>query len=209
MLGQAKGIGSMAPGIHSPKTYIGDDKSPGSGPYPAVYPYLTDDSLPDHTIYAPKSPPKDIKLPAIIFGNGGCMNAGSMYQNILREIASHGFIVLANGAPGKAGGGFSLAKQTSMKSMTESLNWIVSGGANAKFGQIDASKIAAAGQSCGGLEAYAASYHEDRIKQTILMNSGVIDEANVYLLAELKAPVALFIGGPKDVAYLNVSVPSL
>jgi hypothetical protein len=41
---------------------------------------------------------------------------------------------------------------------------------------------------------------------TILFNSGVIDEKKVYLLKELKSPIAYFIGGPKDIAYPNVGV---
>jgi hypothetical protein len=40
---------------------------------------------------------------------------------------------------------------------------------------------------------------------TILFNSGVIDDRKAYLLKELKAPIAYFIGGPKDIAYANVS----
>jgi hypothetical protein len=60
--------------------------------------------------------------------------------------------------------------------------------------------------SCGGLEAYSASYHDSRVKTTLICNSGVIDEEKKYLLAELKAPVAYFIGGPKDIAYKNVCI---
>jgi hypothetical protein len=60
--------------------------------------------------------------------------------------------------------------------------------------------------SCGGLEAYSASYHDPRVKTTLICNSGVIDEAKKYLLAEFKAPIAYFIGGPKDIAYKNVSL---
>jgi hypothetical protein len=65
------------------------------------------------------------------------------------------------------------------------------------------------GQSCGGLEAYSASYHDDRIKMTILFNSGVLDDSKKYLLKELKAPVAYFLGGPTDMAYVNVSSETL
>jgi hypothetical protein len=57
------------------------------------------------------------------------------------------------------------------------------------------------------LQAYSASYHDDRIKLTMLFNSGVVNEEKVYLLKELKAPVGYFIGGPLDIAYNNVSLP--
>jgi hypothetical protein len=47
------------------------------------------------------------------------------------------------------------------------------------------------------------------VKRTVLFNSGVIDAEKRYLLKELKAPVAFFLGGPKDVAYPNVRSPSV
>lgn len=81
-------------------------------------------------------------------------------------------------------------------------------GKAAKYGTIDTSKIATAGQSCGGLESYSASYHDERVKVTTLFNSGLLSAEKSYLLAELKVPVAYFVGGPKDIAYLNVCSPS-
>ncbi|KAF2663118.1 hypothetical protein BT63DRAFT_419308 [Microthyrium microscopicum] len=199
---QAKGLSGFSPGSKSPKTTVVDDQSPGSGPFPAAY--FTDPSLPDHTLYAAKSPSKN-KLPVVVFGNGGCVNVGTMFQNILREIASHGFLVIANGpAVTNATGLANLANQTNISAMKASIDWVMAGAANGKYGAVDTSKIAAVGQSCGGLEAYSASYHDDRVKTTVLLNSGIIDEPKVYLLAELKAPVALFNGGPLDVAYPNV-----
>jgi dienelactone hydrolase len=202
-------------GSESPKKDVFDDGTPGTGKYPAKR--LTDATLDDHTIYAPITPPTDIKLPVLVFGNGGCANTGSSFTNLLTEIASHGYLVIANGAPASnPGGGLDFAsilsglfsgakmKSSSIKQMTDAVDWVVKGSA-AKYGSIDTDKIAASGQSCGGLQAYSASYHDDRIKQTILFNSGVIDDNKVYLLKELKYPVAYFIGGPKDIAYANVS----
>jgi dipeptidyl aminopeptidase/acylaminoacyl peptidase len=185
----------MAPGKDTPKVIVMNDNLPGSGPYPAAY--FSDNTLPNHTIYAPKSPPKDIKLPVVIWGNGGCGSSGVSFQNFLREVASHGFVTIANGAA--TGGTF--VTQTKMNLMTESLDWVMKDTAVKKYGNIDSSKIAAAGQSCGGLEAYSATYHDDRVKTAMIMNSGVIDEEKVYLLGELKVPIAYFIGGPKDIAY--------
>jgi dienelactone hydrolase len=213
------GTGSIF-GTESPKKDVFDDGTPGTGKYPAKR--TTDPSLGDHTIYAPITPPPaDVKLPVLIFGNGGCGNTGSAFTNLLTEIASHGYFVIANGAPASnAAGGpmgdisFSsivsgllgsgaATKSSSIKQMTDAVDWVVKGEA-AKYGNIDTTKIAASGQSCGGLQAYSASYHDDRIKQTIMFNSGVIDDNKVPLLKELKSPVAYFIGGPHDIAYANV-----
>lgn len=193
------------------------DGSPGTGPYPAGY--RTDPTLPGHTIYAPKTPPSGIKIPVIVWGNGGCLDSGTFFQNFLTEIASHGFLILANGAPapggqlpasnllaGLASGFGGIVKGatliSSVSEQARSIDWATTGGAgNGKYGDVDASKLAVAGQSCGGLESYSASYKEDRVKLTVLFDSGILSESKLPLLKELKAPVSYFLGGPKDIAY--------
>jgi hypothetical protein len=55
------------------------------------------------------------------------------------------------------------------------------------------------------IKAMSTSYHDDRVKLTLVLHSGLIDETKLYLLKELKAPIAYIIGGPKDIAYNNVS----
>ena len=77
-------------------------------------------------------------------------------------------------------------------------------GNGAKYGSINTSKIAAAGQSCGGTEALSISYHNDKVKLMFVVNSGALNERARPWLKELKAPVAYFNGGPRDIAYKNV-----
>jgi hypothetical protein len=51
----------------------------------------------------------------------------------------------------------------------------------------------------------STSYHDDRIKLTLVLHSGVVEDSKAYLLKELnKYPIAYIIGGPKDIAYNNV-----
>jgi dienelactone hydrolase len=220
-IGKSKGdrsggmqMGSLlATGSESPKGR-GSPNDPGTGAYPAHM--VSDPTLPGHTVYAPKSP-TNVKIPVVVWGNGGCIANGASFQGFLTEIASHGYLVLANGASGAAAKGAKGAKgkagggmlgmfggsSTKVSDLVASINWVEKGSA-AKYGNVDATKIAAAGQSCGGLEAYSVSYHEPRVKLTVLFNSGVLDDQKAYLLKELKAPVAYFLGGPKDIAYANV-----
>jgi hypothetical protein len=55
-------------------------------------------------------------------------------------------------------------------------------------------------------QAMSTSYHDDRIKLTLVLHSGVVEDSKAYLLKELnKYPIAYIIGGPKDIAYNNVS----
>jgi hypothetical protein len=102
-----------------------EDKTLGTGKYPAQR--TTDPSLDDHTIYAPKAPPQGIKLPVLLWGSGGCSNDGPGFSNFLKEIASYGYLVLANGA--LATGGFSF-KSNSTKQMTAGVDWVLAGKAD-------------------------------------------------------------------------------
>jgi hypothetical protein len=155
----SKGAGLMAKGSEAPPPGRASTNG-GSGPYKAGY--VTDPSLPSHTIYAPKTPPK-VKMPVIVWGNGGCIPSGIMFEDLLTEVASHGYLILANGdAPKGSKGAFSnLAsllggKQTKVSQLTDSIDWVTKGNGK-KYGDIDTSKLAVAGQSCGGLEASAST----------------------------------------------------
>ena len=181
---------AMALGATSADAAVG-----GSGPYPADY--ETASTLPNHTIYRPQSLPSE-RLPVFVWGNGGCSGNGLDQQNFLREIASHGFLAIANGAPGGSG-------STNSTMHTASIDWAVSENSrqgSKYYGKIDTSKIAVAGWSCGGLEAYAVS-NDPRVTTTAIFSSGLLNDADDYQLRRLTKPIAYFIGGTSDIAYPN------
>ncbi|KAF2113113.1 hypothetical protein BDV96DRAFT_689284 [Lophiotrema nucula] len=73
-------------------------KTSGSGPYPAQS--FIDPTLPSHTIFAPKTPHAgNLSLPFIAWWNGGCTLSAASYENFLVEIASHGYVIAADGTP--------------------------------------------------------------------------------------------------------------
>lgn len=78
---------------------IGD---PPSGPHRVVVEH--DPGLATHTIYRPSELSMD-KHPVLVWGEGGCANNGLMFPEYLSEIASHGFVVIADGPPGARGAG--------------------------------------------------------------------------------------------------------
>ncbi|MBE3043128.1 hypothetical protein IMZ48_11265 [Candidatus Bathyarchaeota archaeon] len=159
----------------------------------------TDPSLPNHTIYAPVAAP-NISMPFIAWGNGACQTDGAQYDNLLVEIASHGYVIAADGPPGGAGG------QSQVSDMRDSVDWAVGGGASA-YGEVDVERLATAGHSCGGLEAMSTAYHDTRVKRIMLFNIAIFQDERRYLLEEINVPVAWFVGGPEDMGYPNVSQP--
>ncbi|MFE9917019.1 cellulose binding domain-containing protein [Micromonospora sp. NPDC005553] len=167
----------------------------GSGPYPADY--ETSATLANHTIFRPQTLPSE-RLPIVVWGNGGCSANGLSQGNFLREIASHGFLAIANGAPNGSG-------STTSQMLTQSIDWAVAENSrqgSKYYNKIDTSKVAVAGFSCGGLEAYAVS-NDPRVTTTGIFSSGLLNDADDYQLRRLTKPIAYFVGGPSDIAYPN------
>ena len=68
----------------------------GTGGMPAIAEGRAD--APGYTLYRPARWPA-ARLPLVLWGNGGCRDNGLSASHFLREIASHGYVVIANGAP--------------------------------------------------------------------------------------------------------------
>jgi dipeptidyl aminopeptidase/acylaminoacyl peptidase len=104
--------------------------------------------LPNHTIYTPKSPPANEKLPVIVWGNGFCSGQGKMFYNFLNELSSYGFFIISNGKASFGGSG-----RENYTDLITSIDWVKSNPAVKKYGNVDTNMIIASGQSCGGMEA--------------------------------------------------------
>ncbi len=169
----------------------------GSGPYPAIAEARND--APGYTIYRPAKQPK-IRLPLVLWGNGGCRDNGLSASHFLRNIASHGYVVIANGAPRietaalavlppvnspprqSADAPASLpnraADQTSVTQMLSAIDWaraVADRPSDPLFRKIDTSRIGALGHSCGGLQALVVAA-DPRVKAVLIHNSGVFPD---------------------------------
>ena len=69
---------------------------PPTGPFAVVVEH--DPGLATHTIYRPRELTMD-DHPVLVWGEGGCAKNGLMFPEYLSEIASHGFVVIADGPP--------------------------------------------------------------------------------------------------------------
>lgn len=184
----ATGLAAVAAGGAAPA-------QAATGPYKVSWSEPGD--LKNHTVYRP-AVPASVKLPVLVWGEGGCIGNGLAYQAFLTEIASHGILVLASGAPlGFTG--------TSVATMERSVDWARE--RNAKvgdgyFGKLIADRVAVAGHSCGGLEAYQLAAKRSEVAAVGIMNSGQIQQSQPQLDAQ-KAPILYVLGGSSDVAYGN------
>ncbi|RPA77371.1 hypothetical protein BJ508DRAFT_319099 [Ascobolus immersus RN42] len=166
----------------------------GTGPYKAWY--KTDPGLPNHTIYLPVPDQHPASMPVLLWGNGACSANGLDFQKFLTNVASQGVIVIANGRPGGQG-------SSNNQWMHDALRWVrQNAGKTWPYERVDASRVAAAGMSCGGVEAY--EMRNSGVVGIGIFNSGLLDGNNrARIMSEVKAPIFYFMGGPSDIAYQN------
>ena len=190
----------------------------GSGRYKAVA--VREKSLPDFVVYRPMNidaamtvgrlgmfatgQPKKEKLPVLIFCNGGCMDTSIGYENMLTDIASYGYVVVAIGEL-QMMAQHEKDQHTPSSMVKQALDWICNP-ASPYYNYIDTEKIAAAGHSCGGAQVLANAA-DPRLKTYLILNAGMgkmtMADASAKSLKNLHAPILYLVGGTSDVAWQN------
>ena len=89
------------PGKIRPVSYT-QKGNPPTGPNQVVI--EQDPGLATHTIYRPANLTA-AKYPLLVWGEGGCAKNGLTFPEYLSEIASYGFVIVADGPPVQGGGG--------------------------------------------------------------------------------------------------------
>ncbi len=202
-----------------------DGEHGGSGPYAAIS--EVDPSLPGHVIFRPATLPRPTAQPlgVLVWGNGACSDNPAPHAAHLLEIASHGYLVIASGyepeeaerraqarPPRKEG---ELPTQpTTAQDMIDGIDWAFAqnGMANSKYrGLLDLSAVAAAGHSCGGIQALEVGT-DPRVQTVIGNNTGILADGDPRIpgmmlekahLAKLTHPILYVQGGEEDIAYAN------
>jgi len=102
--------------------------------------------------------------------------------------------VIASGTPKGTG-------STTADLMTAAVDWIQAKAGTGSYANINASRIIAAGWSCGGVEAYTQVWNS-RVESIGIWSSGLL--TNYTMAAQIQKPVFYFLGGSSDIAYQNV-----
>ncbi|EDU50211.1 Dienelactone hydrolase [Pyrenophora tritici-repentis] len=164
----------------------------GNGPFgPGTF--KTDSSLAGHTIYYPTKSTGSTKIPVLVWGNGACSTDGKSNSALLQQIASHGFLAISEGSPN--GGGSSSAA-----TMKAAIDWVTKVAGTGAYANVDASKIMAAGFSCGGVQAMD-NINDPRVDTIGVVSSGLLSNTNAA--KSWKKPVLFVMGGSGDIAYNN------
>lgn len=154
--------------------------------------------LPDHTIIRPADVSAvPFKMPIVVWGNGGCRDSNEEFHYFLTHFAAYGYFVVANGPPQNP---YHPEELTGLvdpqpQKLVAGLDWAFK---HAAALNLDTSRVAVMGQSCGGWEATDASA-DKRVTTTIIWDSG----DNPYHpqgVTALHAPTLYAYGGTSDYA---------
>lgn len=179
----------------------------GSGPNKAVA--VREKSLTDFVVYHPMDMRE--KMPVLVFCNGGCMDTSIGYENMLNDVASYGYIVVAIGEL-QMFAQHDKDQHTPSSMVVKALDWIsqqATDPASPYYNKIDAERIAAAGHSCGGAQVLANAA-DARLKTYLILNAGMgemtMADANAKALKNLHGPILYLVGGKTDVAWPNAQM---
>lgn len=174
-----------------------EQKNPPSGAFGYAIEHATQ-TLPNHTIYRPDLSRAN-NIPIVVWGNGACSNVGTEQADFLLQIASNGYLVIANGGP--FGSGSNDQHETEL---VKAINWATAENSrkcSQFYGKLNVNKVATMGWSCGGGMAHFAAV-DPRVTTAVALNSGLGiygDRFNYY--PRFHAPMAIFNGDQSDVAY--------
>lgn len=186
----------------------------GSGRFKSIA--VREKSLPEFVVYRPLNMNAAMgrerkKLPVLVFCNGGCMDTSIGYENMLTDIASYGYMVVAIGEL-QMFAQHEKDQHTPSSSVLVALDWICRVANDPKspyYNRIDVDKIAAAGHSCGGAQVLANAF-DPRLKTYLILNAGMgrmtMADANAKSLKKLHGPILYLVGGTSDVAWQNAQM---
>lgn len=177
----------------------------GTGPHKVVVETNSDPGIKAGTIFRPMDLGGTEKYPIFAWGEGGCMQNGLGQADVMGEIASHGYFVIADGTPNGTSSGTLGSDPVAMgKPLLAYITWAIAENdkpCSAYYHSLDTTKIATNGFSCGGLMAEGTA-GDPRITTWALNSSGLFS-ADQALYMSVHTPVLIVLGGSADIAYKN------
>jgi hypothetical protein len=172
--------------------------------------------LPGYTVYRPLDlgGGANARFPVVAWSNGGCAESNDSHLYFLTQVAAHGFVIVAHGAPDVHTSPGGIAQDDRL---VKAIDWAFSpptNGGPTYFDRLDSRKVATAGHSCGGIDAIRAGTRDERVTSIISLNSSCYpdnsDGGRSGPLAvcrsdldRLGGPVLFVTGGPTDIAHDN------
>jgi dienelactone hydrolase len=142
-----------------------------AGPYDTVMEPIT--GQPRLALYRPAKLdafPKKDTLPVLVWGNGGCALDSKQFGGYLKNIASHGYLVITTASP--EGANPARATVDDLKAAVDWSQAEATRSGSPLAGKIDKAHVAVMGVSCGGFLTVGLS-SDPRVSTIGVFNSGV------------------------------------
>lgn len=140
------------------------------------------------------------KLPVVVWANGACNRNDAGFKPLFEKWASGGYFVVSL----TSGGGSS---STTIADQLALLEWVVEQAEMAGGpynGKLDLDRIAAGGNSCGGITSLGLASMDERVAVVfVLSGSSGFGGADATVINGIKVPVAYVVGGEEDIARAN------
>jgi hypothetical protein len=182
--------------------YASLTKEPTTGPNKPVLEVHAGFS--DWTVYRPEPLVQEALHPIMIWAEGGCLQNSTIQGPALLELASWGYVVVADGKPqdrstgaDPAAGGIRSGPMA--EPMIMAMDWITAENerpCSPFYHKLDVTKIGTGGQSCGGMMTMLSA-GDKRVTTPIVANSGVSGN-NSALFETYHAPMLFMAGGSSD-----------
>jgi dienelactone hydrolase len=150
--------------------------------------------------------PRQDTLPVVVWGHGGCAVNGPRNHGFLETVASHGFLVITTTGSAEAAPAGTRPRQATADDLKAGLDWAEKENARQGSplrGRIDTRRMAAMGQSCGGIMAVTLGL-DPRVDTILVFNAGVEatttqpGRPTIDSLKNLHGPVLLINGHERD-----------
>lgn len=177
-------------------------KEPTTGPNKPVLEVHA--GFPEWTVYRPDPLGSEDLHAIMIWAEGGCLQNSTIQGPALLELASWGFVVLADGKPqdnntGADPAASGIRSGPAAEPMIKAMDWITAENerpCSPFYHKLDVAKIGTGGQSCGGMMTLLSA-DDKRVTTAVVSNSGVSGN-NTMLFASYHAPMLFMAGGSSD-----------
>ena len=167
--------------------------------------------LPGYNVYLPSDMGALGRLPVVAWANGGCVRHDTTWRPLLERWAAAGFFVVAIAQlPGRE---VSLEDRTTAADQAKAIDWAID--QNARLGgpyqgRFDVDRIAAAGNSCGGITSLALAGMDPRVRAVFILSGSSVGpiatrEQAAAVMDKVRQPVGFVVGGTEDLAASQAS----
>jgi len=175
---------------------------------PTVVEPATD--LPGYNVYRPVDlDARGAPHPVVVWANGGCVRHDATWSSLLEQFAAAGYVVIAITAPPDRE--VTMEDRSTAEDQAKAIDWAIE--QNAKdggpfAGRLDVDRVAAAGNSCGGITSLVLASVDPRVRAVFVLSGSSVgptatrDQA-AEVMDKVTVPVGFAVGGDEDIAKLQ------